>query len=71
MWDSEASLENAKQPSFGVWSIRSKWSRLQVSSCPRAHPRMCRRKVRFVTPSRARAARAGAASWHASGPTGR
>jgi hypothetical protein len=41
MW--EASLEKAKQPSFGICSIRSIW--LQVPSFPRARPRMCRREV--------------------------
>ena len=41
MW--EASLENAKQPSFGICSIRSIW--LQVPSLPRARPRMYRREV--------------------------
>ncbi len=41
MWD--ASLENAKQPSFGICSIRSSW--LQVPSFPHARPRMCRREV--------------------------
>jgi hypothetical protein len=40
MW--EASLENAKQPSFGTCSIRSIW--LQVPSFPRARPRLCRRE---------------------------
>jgi hypothetical protein len=39
MW--QASLENANQPPFGIWSIRSIW--LQVPSFPRARPRrMCR-----------------------------
>ncbi len=38
-----ASLEKAKQPSFGICSIRSVW--LQVPSFPRARPRMCRREV--------------------------
>jgi hypothetical protein len=41
MW--EASLENAKQPPFGICDIRSIW--LQVPSFPRARPRMCRREV--------------------------
>jgi hypothetical protein len=41
MW--EASLEKAKQPSFGICSIRSIW--LQVPSFPRARPRMYRREV--------------------------
>ena len=40
MW--EASLENAKQPPFGICDTRSIW--LQVPSFPRAHPRMCRRE---------------------------
>ncbi len=46
MWD--ASLENAKQPPFGICDIRSIW--LQVPSFPRARPRvpvhtrMCRRE---------------------------
>ena len=40
MW--EASLENAKQPPFGICDIRSIW--LQVPSFPRARPRMCRRE---------------------------
>ncbi len=40
MW--EASLENAKQPPFGICGIRSIW--LQLSSFPRARPRMCRRE---------------------------
>ena len=40
MW--EASLENAKQPPFGICAIRSIW--LQVPSFPRARPRMCRRE---------------------------
>ncbi len=34
MW--EASLENAKQPPFGICDIRSIW--LQVPSFPRARP---------------------------------
>ncbi len=41
MWD--ASLEKAKQPSFGICSIRSIW--LQVPSFPRARPRMYRLEV--------------------------
>ena len=41
MW--EASLENAKQPPFGICDIRGTW--LQVPSFPRARPRMCRREV--------------------------
>jgi hypothetical protein len=40
MW--EASLENAKQPPFGICDIRRTW--LQVPSFPRARPRMCRRE---------------------------
>ena len=40
MW--EASLENAKQPPFGICDIRSIW--LQVPSFPRTRPRMCRRE---------------------------
>ncbi len=39
----EASLKNAKQPSFIICSIRSFW--LQVPSFPRARPRMCRSEV--------------------------
>ena len=35
--------EKAKQPSFGICSIRSIW--LQVPSFPRARPRMYRREV--------------------------
>jgi hypothetical protein len=41
MW--EASLENAKQPPFGISDIRSTW--LEVPSFPRARPCMCRREV--------------------------
>ena len=41
MWD--ASLEKAKQPSFGICGIRSIW--LQVPRFPRARPRMYRREV--------------------------
>jgi hypothetical protein len=46
MW--EASLENAKQPPFGIChgDIRSIW--LQVPSFPRARPRMCRREDRVA-----------------------
>ena len=40
MW--EASLENAKQPPFGICDIRS--TGLQVPSFPRACPRMRRRE---------------------------
>ena len=41
MWD--ASLEKAKQPPFGICSIRSMW--LQVPRFPRARRRMCRREI--------------------------
>jgi hypothetical protein len=44
MW--EASLENAKQPPFGICDIRSIW--LQVPSFPRARPSMCRREDRVA-----------------------